>query len=152
MFTNCYTLYGKTHHSIKHKNIQSIFTNRAGARLGFPVIRSLPKPLSTMTGLRFLICCSLSALACAAWAGGAQTNVQASDDRPVDRNDPGIHKQEKFAGRANSQSNEVALKNPNAKYPSYTTELHDKKPLSKEEKRALRRQINETEIMYPKKN
>jgi len=116
------------------------------------VNRSLTNTLSTMTGLRFLICCYLSAFVCGAWAGGAQANAQMSDDRLVDRNEPGSHKQEKFAGRANSPANEVALKNPNAKYPLYTTESHDKKPLSKEEKRALRRQINETEIMYPKKN
>jgi hypothetical protein len=103
-----------------------------------------------MTSLRLFVCCYLSAFAYTVWAGGPQANENALSDR----NDLASHKQEKFAGRANNVSavNAAANKNSNAKYSLNTQEAHEKKPLSKEEKSALRRQINETESMYPKRN
>ncbi|WP_133166944.1 hypothetical protein [Solimicrobium silvestre] len=68
----------------------------------------------------------------------------------TDRNEHQLHKSEKMAGRANlSASNENTSKNPNAQF---IPPVHQKKPLSKEEKQALRRQVNETENKYPKRN
>lgn len=103
-----------------------------------------------MTSLRLFICCYLSVLTCDVWAG----IIQADGNVATDRSDPVVHKQEKLAGRANNVSNVSGTvnKNLNAQYPVYTQEMRGKKPMSKEEKRALRRQINETETMYPKKN
>jgi len=103
-----------------------------------------------MTRLRLIVCCYLSAFTYNVWAGGAQVN----DNALGGRSDLANHKQEKMAGRANnvSAANAALNKNSNAKYALSTQEAHEKKPMSKEEKSALRRQINETETMYPKRN
>jgi hypothetical protein len=71
----------------------------------------------------------------------------------VDRGGMSNVRPEKFAGRANTVSdvNGKSNKAPNAQYPAYSKEGHEKKPLSREERLALRRQVNETETMYPKR-
>jgi hypothetical protein len=100
--------------------------------------------LNPMTPIRLVVCCYLTALSYNALAQGVRANENKMDERI----DAPIHRQEKMAGRAN---NDAHNKNPSAQYPLYSQEAHEKKPLSKEEKRALRRQINETEIKYPRK-
>jgi hypothetical protein len=97
-----------------------------------------------MTLIRLVACCYLTALSYTVCAQG----VKANENKVDERIEAPIHRQEKLAGRAN---NDAQNKNPAAQYPLYSQEMHEKKPLSKEEKRALRRQINETEIKYPRK-
>jgi hypothetical protein len=83
------------------------------------------------------------------WADGLRPN----ENKAIEHGDIANVKQEKFAGRANNIAavNGQSTKTPNVRYPLYTQDAHEKKPLSKDEKRALRRQISETENMYPKR-
>ena len=96
-----------------------------------------------MSRFRLFLCCFLSA-----FSYGAQAGAHEGTNKP-----DATHRQEKLAGRAGGFSgvNDVQGKNRSA-YAQDAQDAHEKKPLSKEEKRALRRQVNEAEIRYPGKN
>lgn len=99
-----------------------------------------------MRRFQLLFCCLLTALSFTTQAQGARGN----DVKLSDSSDSSERKQEKFAGRANNNAGTNDIKKSNTHYPLYT-ETREKKPLSKEERRALRRQVNETETKYPRK-
>jgi hypothetical protein len=101
-----------------------------------------------MNSLRLFFCCYFYALTSSVWAG-----PQSDPNTEADRADVANHKTEKMAGRANYANGTAGATNKEAspKYPLYTQEARAKKPMSKEEKQALRRQINETESKYPKR-
>ena len=96
-----------------------------------------------------LICLSF-AVSCSAWANGMRVQDMRSDDHAEEP----VHRQEKFAGRAGNVTAVVDAQNKsgNAQNAVRAQQAHEKKPLSKEERRALRRQINETENKYPRRN
>ena len=118
-----------------------------------------------MTDFRLFSRCHLLALsfwACATSVGAAQVGDNTANSKinskagskPAGQIDLAIaHKPEKLAGRANnaSDTNAATGKNSNDRSASYLHEVHEKKPLSKEEKRALRRQVSETEGTYPQR-
>lgn len=101
---------------------------------------------NSMTSLRLFICCCLCAFTCNVLAATLQVGG------PVDADHSNLigHKQKKMAGRANYANGFSG--STKVKYPLYTQEAREKKSLTKEEKQALRRQINETESKYPQKN
>jgi hypothetical protein len=80
--------------------------------------------------------------------------LRMRDGRIDERADEPVHRQEKFAGRASTltAANDPQNKFLNPQSAARIQDAHEKKPLSKEEKRALRRQINETENKYPRKD
>jgi hypothetical protein len=96
---------------------------------------------------RLMLCSFLYALTYNVWADG----IRATDNKAVEQTEQVGHKQTKFAGRANNVS-QAGAASKNGEFPFYTQESHEKKPLTKDEKRALRKQVNETENMYPKSN
>jgi len=96
-----------------------------------------------MSRFRLLTCYFVFLLSC----GAVAAKVGATENK-VDEMQG--HKQEKFAGRADNLAsvNDAQSKDRTSSF----AQAHEKKPLSQEEKRNLRRQINETEIRYPKKD
>jgi len=106
--------------------------------------------LSPMSRLRLLMVCMLSTLCYSAWADGLRTR----DGRIDEHVDEPVRHQEKFAGRASTltAANDPQSKIQNPQGSARIQDAHEKKSLSKEEKRALRRQINETENKYPRRN
>ncbi len=63
------------------------------------------------------------------------------------------HKQPKFVGRANNLANPGAQQSRSTEADKQANDpsLNEKKALSQEERRALRRQISETEVKYPRR-
>jgi len=106
--------------------------------------------LSLMSRFRLMMICLCLALSCSTWARG----LRAQDSRIGEHADEPARHQEKFAGRAGNVPPVVDAQNKSVNTQSavHAQEAHEKKPLSKEERRALRRQINETENKYPRRN
>ena len=99
-----------------------------------------------MSRLPLFLCCFLSSLSLPGLA----------DDTAVDGSKalaPAVHKQEKFAGRAGrlADINNTTRQNSSQVSPSVDGPVHERKALTKEERRALRRQINESEVRYPRR-
>jgi hypothetical protein len=97
-----------------------------------------------MRQLRLLIGCCLAVLS---W-NASSAQIGGGDGRG---GEVPVHKQPKFAGRANNLAN-ASTPPSKAKEPEKqgTTSTAERKPMSQEERRALRRQISETEMKYPR--
>ena len=106
-----------------------------------------------MTNFRLILCCCLSAYSCAFSYSVLAEGLRPNENKTAEPSEMSNVSQEKFTGRANNPRdvNHKSTKAPNARNTVYAQEAREKKPLSKEERLALRRQINETENMYPKK-
>ena len=97
-----------------------------------------------MRQIRLMLCSLFALLSYSAWAGGNQFNENKNDGRNVH------HKQERLAGRANLvNNNDRQARNSANQNSAWGASAHEKSLLSREERRALRRQINETESRYP---
>jgi len=98
-----------------------------------------------MRPIRLMLCGFITLLSCSAWAGVNQFNDNTNGQRNVH------HKQERLAGRANLvNNNDRQTRNPPAQNSTSISSAHEKSLMSKEERRDLRRQINETESKYPR--
>jgi hypothetical protein len=98
-----------------------------------------------MYPLRLLIGCCLSVLC---WTAGA-VQVRPDDDKG---SEPQLHRQAKLAGRANNlaNANEVKGRQKNEQNQEEAKTAPERRTMSQEERRALRRQISETEVKYPR--
>jgi hypothetical protein len=108
-----------------------------------------------MTNFRLILCC-LSAYYCVFAYAAQADGMRSNEHNAIERGELANVRQGKFAGRANNASEVNGQPNKgansaNAQYPIYSKDAPQKKPLSREERLALRRQINETETMYPKR-
>ena len=98
-----------------------------------------------MLRLQCLLCSCLVAISLCAHAD----DTQADDSKAVV---PATHRQGKFARRAGNATNPNEATNKNGSLQEQTVgESHEHKAMSKEERRALRRQINESVGKYPRR-
>jgi hypothetical protein len=104
-----------------------------------------------MLRLRFLLRCLLCLwLTCQYQISQAQ-EAGSDGDRPAT---PVVHRQGKYAGRAGNYANLNDGQKQNYSQQNFPVqkEGQERKALSKEERRALRRQVNESVSKYPRRH
>jgi len=97
-----------------------------------------------MLRLRLLLCCFLT---CQCLISLAEAETPDTDRSVI----PVAHRQGKYAGRAGNYANlnDAQKQNFNQQNLTVAKDTQERKALSKEERRALRRQVNESVSKYP---
>ena len=91
------------------------------------------------------VCCFLTCLLLAIFGQSHAEEVRSHDTQSAPAQGP---KRSKLAGRAGNEG----LPIPPAVQPTGFQQARERKLLSADERRALRRQVNETENQYPQKH